>query len=370
MVPPSSPRARAATMLLALVALLFACMTPPAPSSGAASRPCSGPGSAFELPSYTGLNYGTPPTVGGEYIGTEWLRSGTGTHDHWDQARAGLQLDLDFIAKQNLGRVIRIFVGLDQLMVWDSDTGFARFDDQMLTNYRQAMDMVAAHRMKAIVVLYDQENQNSLGNFRFIALDGYHGKMRANYLRATSLFLSRFGSDPDVVGWDLFNEAYNSLGRAGGLAAPPHADPVSPGYPQETVHNWLRDLYRAAKCSAPRAWFTVSDTTDLYWKHPLTLNAYADVVDFYDIHIYDDSPHLPDWRNLHAPLILGEVGAAIAGNHYLDQGLDASAVGYLLRHGRQAGASAVLAHASDHMLYARDRSRLTDTGTVVSTFAG
>src|ERR1700694_1027846 len=122
MVAPSSPRARAGTMLLAFVALLFACMTPPAPSAGAASRPCSGPGSAFELPSYTGLNYGTPPTVGGEYIGTEWLRSGTGTHDHWDQARAGLQLDLDFIAKQNLGRVIRIFVGLDQLMVWDSDT--------------------------------------------------------------------------------------------------------------------------------------------------------------------------------------------------------------------------------------------------------
>ena len=66
------------------------------------------------------------------------------------------------------------------------------------------------------------------------------------------------------------------------------------------------------------------------------------------------------WRSLHAPLILGEVGAAVAGNHYQDQRLDASAVGYLLRHGRQAGASAVLAHAGDHVLYERDRSRLTD----------
>ena len=89
---------------------------------------------------------------------------------------------------------------------------------------------------------------------------------------------------------------------------------VSPGYPAATVHEWIRDLYRAAKEAAPSAWFTVSDTTGLYWPdHPQT-EKYAGAVDFYDVHIYDPNPKVRDFGKLLGKLvILGEVGSPAGG---------------------------------------------------------
>jgi len=321
----------------------------------------------FSLPSIKGLNYGGPATVSGDFAGPTWLRSGTGTQDHWADTRPALEADLTFIQQHNLGSVLRVFVSLDQTMRWDPNQGFVGFYEPSLQNFQTALDMFDAHGMKVILVLYDQEIQDSIGNFHFQALDGNHQAMRNNYLRATDLFLRRFGSSATVAGWDLMNEAYNSLGKEGGLPPPPGDDPVSPNYSTATVHAWIHDLYQVAKCAAPEANFTVSDTTELYWHSNPDLSKYRDSVDFYDIHVYDDNPKLPDWKSvLDKPFMVGEMGASTEKENFKDQTLDSRVVGFWLGQARAAGLSAALAHSAGGNIYPPDRSGLTPTGRVIA----
>jgi hypothetical protein len=323
------------------------------------------PTTGLVFPSLAGLNYGFPHTVGGDWLGTQWLmtRSNRGS---WDTAKPALAADLGFIQRHDLGRVMRIFVGLDQTMVWRAGDGFDGFDEAALQHFGEALDMFDAHGLKAIVVLYDQEEVASLGNFHFEALDGGHSMMRRNYLRATDEFLRRFGMRQTVIGWDLFNEAYNSLGRGGGLPKPPHQDPVSPNYSDQVVHDWIRDLYKTAKRAAPAAQFTVSDTTELYWHSTPAVSLYQDSVDFYDIHVYDDSPRYPDWKaRLDKPFIVGEAGASTANGHLDDQAVNSRAVDYLLRQARAAGVSAVLVQGR---VFTANRDSLTQTGSAVAQF--
>ena len=346
----------------------------------AATLACSLPGSAaparfsptncgaptktpFVVPSYKGLDYETPPTINGEYAGVEWLRKGSGRNANrqFENTFPALQADLDFIKRNDLGLLMRLFLGLDQAMVWNPETGFVRFDGQALDNFQRVLDLFAAHGMKVIVVLFDEEVQGSSGTFRYQALDGRHESMRSNYLRAVDIFMRRFGANPAVAGWDLFNEAYNSIGRDG-------RSPFG-NYSNQTVHAWLHDLYSTAKCAASGAWLTVSDSTELYPSQDPDLSKLEDSVDFYDIHVYDDHPGLPDWRSiLHKPYIVGEAGADEATDHYRDQKINAPVVSYLLQHGRQVGVQAVLALSAQSNIYPTDRSRLTATGKVISDF--
>ena len=313
-------------------------------------------------PSQAGLNYGAPHTLDGSWVGTRWLRSG----GPWEDSSPALAADLDFIRARGLGRVVRLFVGLDQTMVWNAQAGFDGFDETTLRHLGQALDMLDARGFRAVIVVFDQEEVSSPGNFHFEALDGGHDVMRRNYLTALGEFLRRFGSRSTVIGWDLFNEAYNSLGRDGGLPAPPHADPVSPGYSDATVHGWLADLYRVARAAAPTARFTFSDATELYWNPDPDLAKYEDVVDFYDVHVYDDRPVYPAWRSiLNKPYIVGEAGASTAGRHYDDQAMNSQAVGYLLGHARSAGVSFVLVQGQS---FTSDRRALTPTGAALAIF--
>jgi hypothetical protein len=354
--------------LLAALLGVAACAGPGGggPQGAATVAACApGPRAAFALPSVKGINYGAPAAANGQYLGLAWLRPGTADSPGWESARVRLQADLDFIQAHRLGSVLRVFVGLDQLMVWDRSTGYVRYDQASLANFGQALDMFDAHHDRVIAVLFDQEETSNPGNFRFEALDGSHAAMRAGYLRALGDFLKRFGARPTVAGWDLFNEAYNSLGREGGLPRPPAADPVSPNYPDGTVQSWIRDLYRTARCAAPRAWFTVSDTTELYWKDPPGTAKYDGAVDFYDIHVYDDHPVARDWRQtLHLPYLLGEVGGS------LDQGpsnqpVNARAVGFWLQQAGPLGIAAVLAHNGDAAVYSL-AGGLTPTGLALA----
>lgn len=324
---------------------------------------------SMDFPSLKGLNYGVPRTRDGTWVGVQWLRSGTGLGDYWPDVRPVVEADLDFIQRNNLGRVIRLFVGLDQAMIWDGHTGFVRFHEATLANFDEALKMFEARGMKVVAVLYDQEETGSLGNFHFEALDGRHDAMRAGYLRATEIFLRRFGSRPGVAGWDLFNEAYNSLGRDGPLPKPPAANPVSPNYSGAVVHGWLRDLYQTAKRAAPGARFTVSDATELYWKGAPDLSKYEGVLDFYDIHVYDDHPQYPDWTGLRKPIIVGEAGASVTDSHLRQQRYNAPAARYLLEQAQRAGVQAVLLHAiADDNIFTQARDALTATGTVLSDF--
>jgi len=351
-----------------LATVLGSCAAPGAgggPSPAATRAPSrAGTGQAqavLGLPSIKGLNYDGPAAANGQWLGTRWLRA----DGSWDAARPRLQADLDFIVAHHLGQVQRLFIGLDQLMVWDSANGFVRFDDAALRNLDQAFDMFDSHQLKVIAVVFDQEEVSSPGNFHFQALDGRHPGMRANYLKAVEQFFGRFGSRSTVAGWDLFNEAYNSLGTEGGLRKPPGEDPVSPNYPTRTVHAWIKDLYQAAKRAAPRAWFTVSDTTELYWKDRPDTARYDDAVDFYDVHVYDDNPSPKDWqRNLHKPYLLGEVGGDIK-HGFKDQSVNSRVVSYWLSRARALGIKAVLAHAAEGAVYSLRSGTLTPTGRVV-----
>jgi hypothetical protein len=189
--------------------------------------------------------------------------------------------------------------------------------------------------------------------------------MRAGYLRALDLFLRRFGSRQAVIGWDLFNEPYNSLGREGGLRKPPGPDPVSPNFSDRTVRAWILDEYRTARCAAPNAWFTFSDTTELYWKTPPNTALYAGAVDFYDIHIYDDHPTDRDWRGtLDKPYLLGEVGASV-GNGLQDDSVNSRVVGFWLARAPGLGASAVLAQVGGANVFSL-KDGLMQTGQVVA----
>jgi len=335
------------------------------PGCGSAAQELPAPLQPLEFPTLKGLNYGVPRAASGAYVSTEWLREET-----WPEVRPAIQADLDFIQRHDLGRVVRLFIGLDQLMVWDERQGFVRFHEPSVRNFEQTLDLFDAHGIKVIAVLFDQEEVGSLGNFRFQALDGRHAQMRQNYLRAAESFLRRFGTRSTVVALDLFNEAYNSLGREGRLPKPPADNPVSPNYPTSVVHTWLKDLYRVAKQAAPQAWFTVSDTTELYWKASPDLRKYDGVLDYYDIHIYDDHPHYPDWSGvLRKPYIVGEAAASIDQDHYKDQRINPAVVRYLLEQARPTGVRAVLLQSiAEDNIFPASRQSLTATGKVLSEF--
>jgi hypothetical protein len=324
----------------------------------------------FNFPSGKGLNYGIPRAERGEYVGTQWLRSGP-NRDYWSSVRPEIAADLDFIVRHSLGNVVRTFIGLDQTMIWDAQDGFQGFDDRTLAHFEETLDLFDARHVKMLAVLYDQEEVGNVGNFHFAALDGNHTRMRSNYLRATELFLQRFGQRETIAAWDLFNEAYHNLGRGGRLPQPPAPDPVSPNYSADVVHAWLKDLYRVAKRAAPAAWFTVSDA-ELYWNPLADLRAFEGILDFYDLHIYDDHPKLPDWkRKLNKPYIIGEAGAGIKDDHFKDQNINPTVVRYLLEHAGAAGARLVLVHSiADDNVFPFTRDRLTPTGTVLANFKG
>jgi hypothetical protein len=319
----------------------------------------------FQAPSDKGLNYGSPEAVDGSWLGTRWLRPDTNTDPGWHAAKPRFQADLDFIQSHNLGSVLRLFVGLDQLMVWDRSSGFVRYNDGALDNFSRALDMVDAHHMRSFVVLFDQEEVSSPGNFHFQALDGSHPAMRAGYLRALDIFLRRFGSRPTVLGWDLFNEPFNSLGREGGLSNPPGSDPISPNFSDRTVRAWMLDEYRTARCAVPNAWFTFSDTTQLYWPNTPDAALYAGAVDYYDIHVYTDHPVARNWRaTLDKPYILGEVGGSVGGG-LADQSVNSRVVAFWLAQAHMLGVGAVLAQLDSGNIYSLKKG-LTPTGQVLA----
>jgi len=357
--PARLPAALVGLALVAAVLVIF----------GAPSHQHPPVSTTLHFASAKGLNYGIPLGRGGAWLGTSWLRSGTGNRDNWNQAAPQIAADLDFVQQHHLGKVIRVFIGLDQLMEWNDSTGYTGFHEPSVANFQRVVSLFAAHDLQMIAVLFDQEETASPGNFHFQALDGQHPAMRAGYLQATQEFLARFGSEPTIVAWDLFNEAYGSLGPDAGFPRPPAGDPVSPNYPDPMVHQFLHELYTIAKQAAPDAWFTVSDG-NLYVQPVPDLSRFDDVLDFYDLHIYDDHPSLAGLRGaLDKPFIVGEAGAALKGDHLHDQRIEPGVVRDFLEHGAGAGALTVLIHSiSDQNMFPATHERLTPAGTVLAGF--
>src|SRR5437868_13663629 len=123
--PVRLTRTRVAIAVVALVVVVGMGLSAWAYGAAAPNAP------VLDGPSRAGLNYGMPNTIDGQWVGTEWLRSrsiGGSLEATWP----ALAADLDFIYNHSLGRVIRLFVGLDQAIVWDAHECFDCFDDPTL----------------------------------------------------------------------------------------------------------------------------------------------------------------------------------------------------------------------------------------------
>src|SRR5260370_293787 len=132
----SRPKAAVVSLLAAL--LLIASL-----GVAVVFRPSAAP--QLAVPTSAGLNYGMPPTDRGEWVGTQWLRPA-----YWDATRPALAADLDFIQRNSLGRVLRVFIGLDQLLVCNSQAGFDRLDEASVDHFNAALSMFAPHGIKII----------------------------------------------------------------------------------------------------------------------------------------------------------------------------------------------------------------------------
>jgi hypothetical protein len=360
---PRSPFPGFLAIFLVLTILVDGCASAPSPtrSPTAVANTTS---RQLQFPSFKGIDYAVPRAQNGLYVGTEWLGV-KGTRASWAEVRPSIVADANFMRQNHLGNVLRISIGLDQLVQWNDQMQYVGLDELGLQHFADALSIFAENDIKIIGILFLQEDPDSAGNFRFQALDGNHPNMRSGYLKAEADFLRRFGGNPTIVAWDIFNEAYNVLTLDGGITEATARAKHLPTYSDQVVYTWLQDLYHTAKKAAPDAWFTVSDATDLYRARP-NLSKYAGVVDYYDIHVYDDHPHIGNWKTqFDKPFIIGEAGAS----QFRNQAANAPAVQTILDEAWQAGAKAVLLHSiEDHNLFPASRIGLTASGNILAAF--
>jgi hypothetical protein len=162
----------------------------PLPSSGGPDRGQA----SLDLPSIKGLQHDGPAAASGQWLGTRWLLLGTAAGGSWEAAMPRLQADMDFIASHQLAQLVRVFIGLDQLMEWNATTGFVGFDPAAMKNLDEALGMFDALHLRVLAVVSDQEEVSSPGNFHFEALDGRHPVIRANYFTAIDQFFHLLGA--------------------------------------------------------------------------------------------------------------------------------------------------------------------------------
>ncbi|HZT96487.1 MAG TPA: hypothetical protein VFB34_06585 [Chloroflexota bacterium] len=317
--------------------------------------------------SYTGLNYYDPTDYFTGCHEWTWLEPRcywTGLRGRSD--RAQLVSDLNFVRRQRLGSLLRVWVSLDQLMRIGTDGAFAGYQPPALQDVDDMLRQFASHRMRVVLVLLAYSPQSGwLNQFKPWALDGRHPGLRAGYLRAVRLFIRHLAANPGDVHTapiiELQTEPYyqleqyfadpTKLGAFASCGSSIDTGPVSNGcIDRRIVHPWLVDLYNTARAASKRFLYTEADTGRL-----LTTNA-ADQrywismypADVYDIHAYAGTPWLEAgrWasgRNLPKPWFAGEAGCGSGNIGCTYNGRNAAPVDrWWLEHLRNDGASAVL----------------------------
>src|ERR687886_2007124 len=278
--------------------------------------------------SYTGTNYYAPPEQFTACRHWTWLRASCYRNREAAQVVPWqVTSDLSFIRRRHQGGFQRVWISLDQLMYWQSNTGYQGYDPQSLANVDDMLRRFAAHGIKVDLVLFSwAHGAGAHYQFHPEALDGNHATMRAHYLQAVRDFVSHLAANPTaaatVAVMDLQNEAYYMLERyfAQGRS---HLGTFTHCWvgtavdvrcvDRDIIHPWLTDLYNAAHGAAPRFAYTVSDTTRLLKDYRYWQGMYP--VDVYDIHVYDDAPwtHASLYANglaLQKPWFSGEAGGA------------------------------------------------------------
>jgi len=282
--------------------------------------------------SYTGSNYYAPAAKFTHCRRWTWLQA-TCYRNPMARENVPRQLtsDLRFIVRHQQGTFQRVWISIDELMVWNRRTGFIRYDGQALANVDDALRRFAALGIKVdLVLLQYAKGTGELNQFHPEALDGRHPAMRAGYLRAIKRFIVRLSLDPVVASTvavvDLENEPYFALeeyfqkGRRylGRWTACWNGRQVDSDCVDQTIiHPWLKDLYRVARLASNNFLYTVSDTGRLLQSDPERQRYWIGMypVDVFDIHMYDDKPALDAARwatasDLPKVWFAGEVGCA------------------------------------------------------------
>ncbi|HEV3310732.1 MAG TPA: hypothetical protein VG815_09455 [Chloroflexota bacterium] len=245
---------------------------------------------------------------------------------------AVLASDLSFVHAAHLGRLLRVWVSLDQLMRWNAKDGFSGFVPARLANLDAALQSFSRHHVKVDLVLfvYSRAKQSTWVNqFRPQALDGLHETMRARYLLALRFIIQHLaGNSSDartVKVIDLQTEPYfqleqyfRSAASVGVFISCLNSGTVSTScVDQKIIDPWVTDMYRTARAASTHFLYTESDTGRLLSTSPTAQSYWMSMyhVDVYDIHMYDSAPwnHESLWAtalHLRKPWFVGEAGCA------------------------------------------------------------
>jgi len=313
--------------------------------------------------SYTGTDYYQPTNFFNHCGYWTWLTDCYTNDTNDPTPREQVSIDARFIAKNHLGGFQRLWVSLDQLMRWNSVTGYQSFYPAYLVHLDDALSRFAQYGIKVdLVLLTRSQGTTARHQFRPRALDGLHPAMRNGYLRAVHDFLvhiSRNPVDASTIGVvDLENEAYLQLDEyfqnrthLGTFTQCADQHGVSWNCLEtRIIHPWLSDLYATAKATAPSFLYTVSSDGDLLTSDRLRqaylLRLYP--VDVYDVHLYSDTP----WREqarwassrwFDKPWFSGETGCSVQSTHCIYDGALAAPIDrWWLRHMQAYGAQAIL----------------------------
>jgi hypothetical protein len=313
---------------------------------------------------YTGVDYVIPAST---FTGCQewtWLQAGCYTNTSLTSSHISPQqlfgADLAFIRIKGLGTFQRVWISLDQLMSWNSTSGYAGYNSQALANVDDMLHQAAANGIKVDLVLFTNAGDGYANDFHREALDGNHPRIRASYLQALHDFVANVAADPTdaatIAVMDLQNEAYNQLESY--LSTPSTLGQWNyalPSWPTSTqcyvigntvcmgssaghgcvsnsgavdttcvdvniIEPWLKDMYGTAKAAGPSLNFTVSDTGRLLTTSTASYSSQASwvsmyPVDVYDIHLYNNTPwnYASRWatgRSLPKPWFAGEAGCS------------------------------------------------------------
>lgn len=243
-------------------------------------------------------------------------------------ARTVLEADTSFVRAWRLGRFLRVWVSLDQLMRWTPYGGFSGYVPSRLRDLDNALAVLARRRIVVDLVLFVYSKTAHWENqFHPEALDGRHPVIRAHYLQALKLFLKHLDSDPvdamTVKVIDLQTEPYyqleqyfdspSSLGTYTSCISGEGVDSVC--VDEKIIHPWLEDMYKAARSVTRHFLYTESDTGRLLSTDTAQQAHWISMypVNVYDIHLYDSTPwsHQRRWTSalrLPKPWFAGETG--------------------------------------------------------------
>jgi hypothetical protein len=274
--------------------------------------------------------------------------SGSPTPASGDPGRYVLNSDLRFVRNADIGRFMRVWAPIDQLMKTSKNGEFEGLRHDRVRNLDQALAIFAHRGFRVdLVLLSYSEGDHARNQFKPQALNGSRPWMRLGYLAALRQVIHHLAANrldrKAVRVIDLQNEAYYQLERY--FADPAHlgmfgqcktsATTVSTQcVDQLIIHHWLIALYGAARSASHHFLYTESDTGRLLTTDPADQRYWIHMypVDVYDIHLYDSHPWMePRARwisalNLQKPWFSGEIGCSSGATGCTYNGSRAAAV--------------------------------------------